>query len=232
MNFRKYFKAATIPYFWPALLRGVMPTLEHAPALAAVKPRSLIDVGANKGQFSIFSRYLYPDLVIHAFEPLAEEREICNAVVSRPFVVHPFALSDAAGDLRFFVTSRRDSSSLFAAGTNQYSAYGVRPVSETIVTTKRLDDVFEDWNLERPILLKIDVQGAELKVLVGATRALRCIDAVYCEVSFVDLYTGQPRAEEIIVFLSEHGFSLRGVYNLSSTKEFGPTQADLLFVRQ
>ena len=82
-----------------------------------------------------------------------------------------------------------------------------------------------------PVLLKLDVQGAELQVLQGAEKLLPIIDAIYCEVSFVELYERQPTAGAIVSFLDRHGFALRGVFNLSYTKEFGPTQADILFVR-
>lgn len=85
--------------------------------------------------------------------------------------------------------------------------------------------------LVSPVLLKLDVQGAELDVLRGAAKLLSKIDAIYCEVSFVELYAQQPTASEIISFLRDHNFLLRGVFNMSTTKQFGATQADLLFSR-
>jgi hypothetical protein len=78
--------------------------------------------------------------------------------------------------------------------------------------------------------LKLDVQGGELDVLNGAEEILPFVDIIYCEASFVQLYDGQPLAHEIASHLMLGGFTLRGVFNQSITKEFGPTQADFLFV--
>jgi FkbM family methyltransferase len=229
-HFSKYLTALSTPAFWPALVRGVMPAVEHIDALKRLKPKTLIDVGANKGQFSLIARHLFPEIQIHAFEPLEGERELYKAVVSEPVEVHSTALSDVTGDAKFFITSRSDSSSLLRPGANQQTAYGVVQSSEGTVPVARLDEFFHPWNLARPTLLKLDVQGAELRVLRGAERVLSLIDAVYCEVSFVELYEDQPRADEIVAFLARADFTLRGAFNLSCTSKFGPTQSDFLFL--
>ncbi len=83
----------------------------------------------------------------------------------------------------------------------------------------------------RPVLFKIDVQGGELAVLNGALPLFDRLDAIYCELSFVELYQNQPKASNVIAFLSHNGFTLRGVFNISFTKRFGPTQGDFLFAR-
>jgi hypothetical protein len=56
----KYLTALATPAFWPALARGVMPAVEHIEALKLISPKTLIDVGANEGQFSIVARHLFP----------------------------------------------------------------------------------------------------------------------------------------------------------------------------
>ena len=96
----------------------------------------------------------------------------------------------------------------------------------------RLIDVLDVSILPRPILLKLDVQGAELDVLKGAENLLLFVDAIYCETSFVQLYESQPLANEIASYLIERGFVLSGVFNQSVTPEFGATQADFLWQKR
>jgi FkbM family methyltransferase len=206
-----------------------MPTVEHIDAVKRLSPMTLLDVGANKGQFSVLARYLFPNIDIHAFEPLDSERAIYQAVVRQPCKVYPNAIGRVAGDATFFVTSRADSSSLLRPGAKQKTAYGVATQKSISVCVARLPDVIDISKLPRPILLKIDVQGGELDVLRGAESVLGLVDAIYCEASFVELYQGQPLAGEIAAYLTARGFHLRGVFNQSITSSFGPTQADLLF---
>jgi FkbM family methyltransferase len=227
----KYVTAASQPAFWPALARQVMPTVEHAAALRAVNARTVLDVGANKGQFSLVARHLFPTAQIHAFEPLESERRIYQSVVRGPVQMHSVALGATRGGAKFFVASRADSSSLLSPGKNQQAAYGVGVASTIEVDVERLADVLKPGDLVGPVLLKLDVQGAELQVLQGADAILPVVGAIYCEVSFVELYEGQPTAGAIVAFLDRLGFAFRGVFNLSLTKQFGPTQGDFLFSR-
>ena len=229
---KKYATAAFNPAFWRAIARGVMPTVEHLEALSSLNARTIIDVGANKGQFSLVARYAFPAAHIYAFEPLESARRSYASVVAGPVKMHALALGAEKGQATFFVTSRDDSSSLLAPGKGQQEAYGVDLSSTRIVDVARLEDVIGPEELVSPVLLKLDVQGGELDVLRGAAKLLDLIDAVYCEVSFVELYERQPTASDIITFLHAHGFSLRGVFNVSATRQFGSTQADLLFAKQ
>lgn len=208
-----------------------MPAVEHRRAIWRLAPRTLIDVGANKGQFSVLARRLFSDIEIHAFEPLQSEREIFARVVAEPYVLHGVAVGAATEDRPFFVTSRADSSSLLRPGRGQEEAYRVTLRSTRVVGVRPLDEILVAHRLAAPTLLKIDVQGGELEVLKGASKTLRAIAHVYCEASFVELYRGQPLAGDVIEYLRDAGFQLAGIFNQSTTKRFGPTQADFLFSR-
>jgi FkbM family methyltransferase len=230
-RFLKYLTAAAQPAYWPAMARGVMPTVEHVAALSTLNPRTVFDVGANRGQFSVVARHLFPSAQIFAFEPLEVDRRFYQLVVRGPVRMQALALGAARGRTKFFVTSRADSSSLLAPTKKQESAYGVGLASTTMVEVERLEDVIRPEDIAPPALLKLDVQGAELQVLQGGGKILRMIEMIYCEVSFVELYERQPNAGSVVSFLADRGFELRGVFNLSKTSEFGHTQADMLFIR-
>jgi FkbM family methyltransferase len=208
-----------------------MPAVEHISALKRLSVGSVIDVGSNKGQFSLVIRHLFPDAEIHAFEPLENERRIFQSVVTDPVKQYPMALGATSGEATFYLTSRADSSSLLRPANAQETAFGVTLSSSTTVPVARMSDIIDVSDLSPPVLLKLDVQGGELDVLKGAVDILPLIDSIYTEASFISLYQHQPLAGDITTFLSQHGFIFRGVFNISSAPDLGPAQADFLFLR-
>ena len=89
------------------------------------------------------------------------------------------------------------------------------------------------WNRPpaRPCLLKVDVQGLELDVLRGAARTLESVDEALIECSFVELYEGQPLADEIVLQMLEAGLRLAGVHEVVYSADGTAVQADFLFRR-
>jgi FkbM family methyltransferase len=67
--------------------------------------------------------------------------------------------------------------------------------------------------------IHIDVQGAELQVFKGAEEALKSVRAIWCEVSNVELYQGQPMKGEVETFLECRGF--RKTKDTCGNKKFG-----------
>jgi FkbM family methyltransferase len=208
-----------------------VPAVEHIQAIKRLSPKTLIDVGTNKGQFSLVARYLFPDIAIHAFEPLEHERKILAWVVSSPLKTYATALGERDGEATFYLMSRADSSSLLKPGANQQAAFGTTLSSSITVPVARLEDSINVANLSKPILIKADVQGTEASVIKGIGSQLQYVDFVYAEGSFVQLYENQLLVTELCTYLHTRGFELRGVFNQVSTRAFGPTQADFLFCR-
>lgn len=205
---------------------------EHLEAVTFCKPATVLDVGANKGQFSLLARELWPNVVVHAFEPLPSAAETFRRVFAgAPAVtLHRGAIGAENRTATFFVADRTDSSSLLKPGAGQKSAFNVAAAEAIEVEVSPLEDFVDLAALPHPIMMKIDVQGAELEVLRGI-RNLEQIDYIYVELSFVELYEGQALFEDVRSHLAERGFSIRGAYNQASTPQFGPTQADFLFSR-
>ena len=216
-----------------ALIRHrVAAATEHVDVIRHCAAETLLDVGANKGQFSLAFRSLRPDAQIIAFEPLPEAADVYAQVFEGDALtrLERTALASGEGTARFHVADRADSSSLLRPGQGQERAFGVHPASTIEVSVKRLDDCIDLTTLVRPSLMKVDVQGAELRVFEGCD-AIELIDFIYVELSFVELYEGQPLFGEVVHHLSDRGFAVAGLYNQVSTAEFGPTQVDVLFKR-
>lgn len=215
-----------------ALLHHVAASVEHLVPIHICAPRTLLDAGANKGQFALAFRTLQPRALIFAFEPMPQAADIFDRIFAgdESTTLQRVALARADGKAMFHVTDRTDSSSLLKPGTGQERAFGVRVANAIEVPLRRLDDCVDIADLPRPIFLKVDVQGAELGVFEGCDQ-LGEIDFIYVELSFVELYEEQPLFNDVVSYLAGRGFRVIGVFNQVTTTEFGPTQVDVLFKR-
>lgn len=106
---------------------------------------------------------------------------------------------------------------------------GTAEIGTQPVRVARLADRLSEEDIEPRALLKLDVQGFELEALAGCEDLLDRFDWIYAECSFVELYAGQAFADEVISWLRERGFALRGVYNMTYDDSGQAIQADFLF---
>jgi len=238
---RSVTKAARIclsfnPTWWRALLqRGVAAGTEHAQLCRAINPHTVLDVGANKGQFALAARSMWPAATIISFEPLPDMSSTYRKVFSDDRKTHLVdgAVGPKAGMYDLHVSAAPDSSSLFEIGPDQARVFpGTQEIGTIPVRVDRLSRLVSPFCIVRPTLLKLDVQGYELEALRASEEVLDQIDWVYAECSFVSLYRGQALATQIITWLDSRRFTLTGVYNVVSSKsDRRPIQADCLFSR-
>jgi hypothetical protein len=104
-------------------------------------------------------------------------------------------------------------------------------VGSISVPVNRLEAFLSPAEILDPALLKIDVQGGELDVLRGCETLLDRFRHIYVELSFAELYAGQPLCHEVIQYLEEWEFHLTGVNNVVYDRMGMPIQADFLFTR-
>ena len=231
MDFARLMKASFSPRLWPTLAKAVLPSVEHKAALKGITPQIVLDVGANRGQFSSFARYLWPDADIFGFEPIPHEAKKYRTVMGDGAKLHECALGSRQTKMQLHLASRADSSSLLPLGEVQKSFFNMDEIGKINVPVVRLDEILSIGNIQAPTLLKIDVQGFELEVLRGAEKLFSEIDWIYVEASFVELYEGQPMFEEISSFVAELGYSFRGQFNVIFTPNGEKIQADCLFAK-
>ena len=220
--------------FRRGLFKGVAATLEHRSALEPYKFSSVVDVGANRGQFTLLMAGLRPDATIWAFEPLIEPYRKLIEVISGLSNVRAFqsAIGPERASVAMNVAKRDDSSSILPITGLQEQIFPDTGHQRTVdIRMAPLGDFIEGHEMARPSLLKIDVQGYELEVLKGSKDQLDRFDVIYTEASFLELYQGQPLAHDVIAALAAERFRLAAIHNLIHAPDGRAVQADFLFER-
>lgn len=233
LRFRKLFFSLTHPVCWRALTVGVAPAIEHLSVLRTLAPDGIIDVGANRGQFSLVCRICHPEVPIVAFEPIPNEAETFRRVHGKFGSVSLIitALGQDSGFGTLHLSHSADSSSLLPIGLQQIRLFPkTTEIGILQVPVQQLDKLPNHWDGRSQQLLKLDVQGYELQVLKGAVQTLKSCSHVYVECSEVALYDGQALRAEVEAFLVGQGFKLTGRYN-PSMADGRLIQADYLFSR-
>jgi FkbM family methyltransferase len=214
---------------------GMFETL-NKPWLVNSGIRTIIDVGANTGQFSRAIHEVLPEAYIYSFEPLSDcFRELKAAMRD----VHKFqafntALADRNGEEVFYRSEWSPSSSLLPMKQlhKDNFPFTARESKET-VTVRRLDDYLDELSMDDEILVKLDVQGCEDKVIAGGKYLLGRTKVLIVETSMVPLYEGQPLFRDIFTILEHQGFKYSGALSQSFSSIDGSVlYADSVFVRE
>lgn len=175
--------------------------LRHLPQyLSTGQAFTVFDVGANIGTYAREVKALYPQAIVHAFEPhpetyvaLQRQAEQCG------YYAHNLALGNVAGQALLF--DRPGSGSTHASlyrDVIEVVHHETAVRSEVHVTT--LDRFTEEHGIARIHLLKLDTEGSEMNILQGARSLLEAgaIDVIQFEfndmnvvsrVFFSDFYT-------------------------------------------
>jgi FkbM family methyltransferase len=221
--------------FRAGLRHRVAATIEHAGALAGRDFASVVDVGANRGQFTLFAAGLYPQARIFAFEPLPGPYAVLARIAAGHQGIQTFraAIGPRAATVRMHLMDPDDCSSLLAPTGRQIATFPQTRLAGTLpVGMAPLDAFLGPGDLGTPALLKLDVQGFELAALKGCAALLDRFAAIYVECSFAPLYADQPLADEVLAHLREQGFRLAGVHNLAHDHKGRAVQADFLCERR
>ena len=229
----KIVRTLCIREYRAAILRaGVFASTEHDRVIDELALGTVVDIGANRGQFALCVRRLYPAATIFSFEPLQKPAEKYAKLFGKDPRAHLFnkAIAAQAGSAAMHVSRWDVSSSLLPFAQAQHDNFPFTEESrQEIVSVTTLADCLDRDSIQGTALLKLDVQGYELTALQGCKNLLKRFKYVYVEASFIELYVGQALAADIIAYLFANGFRLICVANPSKGKASRPIQADFLF---
>lgn len=199
--------------------------------------KTVIDVGASNGQFAGAIREVLPEAMIYSFEPLADCVNRIRESMGSDAKLRVFnnAVGDREGTAQFHRNAYSPSSSLLEMTSVHKDSYPWTKNSEVIdVQVRTLDSFLPELSLVPNILLKIDVQGFEDRVLLGANEILNLTNIVIVEtgVGSSRLYDQEASFDDVYRLLSGRGFVFTGMLGqMLHPKSKLALQTDALFIR-
>ncbi len=208
--------------------------------LRALPIRAILDIGACKGGYArdIALRH-FPDAIIHSFEPspvaFADLAEIA-AQSGGKIVAHNVGLGDKADRLAFNnVVDFIYSSSLLPIAKEGVEHFPqLANVEQIMVDVVTLDSIAPSLNLptQGDLLIKMDVQGFEDRVITGGSATIAKARACIIEVGTQILYEGQPDFDAIYTSMSALGFDFVGLLEQFCDDAGKPLYFDALFMNK
>lgn len=232
IKLKKIYQCLINPKFFKSYLYRSAPLFELSPIIKKLEnPEILIDIGSNKGQFSLLIKNFFPNIRIYSFEPIKEELEIQKKILSssKNIKYHNIALGNKNKKIYLNITSRKDSSSILTPIVKNDNQY--KEIEKRSIKLKRLDDIIDGKLIKQPIVMKLDVQGYELEVLRGSRDLLNYISYIILEISYQKMYENQCSVKKLFDFLNYNNFYELKRCNLSY-RNGNKFQADVLFVKK
>jgi FkbM family methyltransferase len=182
------------------------------------RAREFFDIGANYGFFTFLIRSFCPNIQIHSFEPNPRTFSQLEGILQLNHLdkihLHPIGLSDVDGTFPFYPLELNSGHSAFSPVSERTPIDGGRSNSPVHhARTRRFDDFMIDIGLTMPTepswIAKIDVEGYEMKTLLGMERSLqnRAFLGLCIELLDENLALEGARTNDIEDFMENMGYS-------------------------
>ena len=176
--------------------------LLHRLKARSINPTGFIDAGAHFGETNDIIKSVYPNIRIVSFEANPN----CEPMLKQKGIEYLIAFlgKETTEGILFYINPKDVTStgcSAFLELSEHFDEF-----HSIVVPTYRLDEVVpKEAKLD---FLKMDVQGAELDILDGATKLLPSIKWVYLEISFIPCNDKAPLFGEVFDYLRNKGYRL------------------------
>jgi FkbM family methyltransferase len=193
-------------------------------------PRGIIDVGANRGEWTRMALSVFPNAEVIMIEPQAEMMPLLEGLCAETPAISLIKGGVGSEPRELFQTIWDDlaGSSFLPPEDAVLQAKGKQRL--TPITT--IDTILSEHQHFHPDLVKLDIQGFELEALLGASSIFGVTEMFIIEVSLFEFMAGQPVAREVIAFMANRGYELYDVPGFCRRPSDGALgQLDLAFTK-
>lgn len=192
-------------------------------------PQHIIDVGANRGDWTRTARRLFPEARYTLIEPQeflkVHVRDLLEG--HNPVELISAGVADQAGRLMFTIATRDDSST-FTLSKEEAAASSARQMP---VEVKTLNQIVANSTAGMPEMVKIDAEGLDLRVLEGASDLLGKTEIFLVEAAICAPLKNS--LSEVLGFMSGAGYKLMDITDLNRSPKHGVLWlCEVAFVRK
>ena len=208
--------------------------------LKSLPIRTVLDVGANLGRFAREALRTFPGATLYCFEPhagvFAQLRQWATTVGAERVMCFQAALGDMDGEIEMKSHSAHPSSSSLLETTEACHRIFPQTVAQTPMQIQmaQLDRFLlsHSISLADDVLIKVDVQGFEDRVLRGGQATFARARACILEISFLPLYVQQAGFHQLYLALHQLGLRYAGNLHQILADDGRIIYVDAVFVRE
>lgn len=214
-RFRELRHTVSIPAEHTAYLRNMKNTM-------GINPKVIYDIGACVLHWTDAARTVWPNANYIAFEAMDEVKFIYN---ESGIPHHMGVLCDHDyKKIEFFQNTEHPGGNSYYRENPEFSPPATILFSDAqkiIKTGMTLDTIVQQSGFPKPDLIKMDVQGAEMDILKGATKTLSNCQDLILEIQHVQYNQGAPLKDTVIKFVESLGFKLVTAYFATASQMDG-----------
>jgi FkbM family methyltransferase len=189
-------------------------------------PRLVLDIGANRGNWTRSALQYFPEADYFLVEPQSHLKVYSKDLLEsgRVHWINAGA-ADQSGQMCFYVVDRDDSSSFLPGQITG------RVGRKTEVEVLTIDDLIQSYDLPTPDMVKIDAEGFDLKVLRGATSLIGKTDVFLLEAAAACPFENTIGC--VISTMDNLGYRIMDITEINRSPKYGVLWlTELVFLRK
>ena len=193
------------------------------------EPRTILDVGAQIGDFYRESKEVWPDSQIMMIEATQECEPYLKETGGNYLIA---VLSDSKKTIPFYKPKLAETNTGNSVYKELTSAYSDENLIVEERNTYTLDELYDGYTATFD-LIKLDTQGSEIDIMNGGSRLIKNTSVIIVEVSHVEYNEKAPLVDEVREYMESVGFIYNMEIGQTYSNEFnGLIQRDLVFVNK